>query len=75
VQVTDELLAWADMVFVMEGRLRGMLRRRFPEAVQNKNLVCLEVPDDFQLLQPELLTLLRERLTPYLGEPASGFPL
>ena len=72
VRVTEELVAWADAAFVMEGRLRKMLRRRFPAELIDKTLVCLDVPDDFQFLQPELLTILAERLLPHLGPPASG---
>jgi predicted protein tyrosine phosphatase len=72
VQVTDELLAWADVIFVMERRLRGLLRRRFATLLEGKELVCLEVPDDFQFMQPELLAVLAERLTPYLGQPVSA---
>ena len=67
VQVTDELLAWADVVFVMERRLRTLLRRRFAVALAGKKVVCLNVPDDFQFGQPELMAVLTERLAPHLG--------
>jgi predicted protein tyrosine phosphatase len=70
VQVTDELLAWADVVFVMQRRLRRLLRRRFAAALAGKELVCLGVPDDFQAGQPELVAVLTERLAPHLGPPA-----
>jgi predicted protein tyrosine phosphatase len=71
VQVTEELLAWADVVFVMDRRLSKLLRRRFAAVMEGKELVCLDVPDDFQFLQPELLALLTERLVPWLGPPGS----
>ncbi len=74
VQVTVELLAWADVVFVMERRLRSLLRRRFGAALAGKELVCLEVPDDFQFQQPELVAVLAERLAPHLGPPAASAP-
>jgi predicted protein tyrosine phosphatase len=67
VQVTEELLAWADTIFVMQRRLVKMLRQRFDAVLLGKEVVCLRVPDDYQFLQPELLTILVERLTPYLG--------
>jgi predicted protein tyrosine phosphatase len=69
VRVTDELLAWADVVFVMERRLVRLLRLCFP-TVTDKEVVCLKVPDDYQSMQPELLAVLAERLTPHLGPPA-----
>jgi len=70
VQVTDELLIWADLVFVMERRLHKLLQRRFEEALAGKEVICLEIPDDFQLQQQELISLLTDRLTPYLGQPS-----
>jgi predicted protein tyrosine phosphatase len=70
VQVTDELLAWADVVFVMERRLRRLLRRRFPVTLADREVVSLDVRDDFQFMQPELLAVLAARLAPYLGPPA-----
>jgi predicted protein tyrosine phosphatase len=72
IQVTEELLAWADVVFVMERRLRGLLRRRFKPTLAQKELVCLEVADDFQFQQPELLAILTQKLTPRLGPPAAS---
>lgn len=67
VQVTVELLAWADIVFVMERRLKRLLRQRFGPLPEDKELICLNVPDDFQADQPELVVLLAERLAPHLG--------
>src|SRR5262245_42241391 len=75
VQVTEELLEWADVVFVMEKRLVGMLRRGFKPWLGGKEVVCLDIPDDYQHLQPELRVLLAERLTPYLGAPRESEPM
>jgi predicted protein tyrosine phosphatase len=74
VQLTEELLAWADIIFVMERRLVGMIRNRFRAAVADKEVVCLAIPDDYQFMQAELQSVLVERLTPYLGKPAEPDP-
>src|SRR4051794_29464171 len=71
VQVCAEVLAWAEVVFVMERRLRKLLRLRFGPFLAGKEVVCLDVPDDYQADQPELVAILAERLTPYLGPPAN----
>jgi len=71
VEVTEELLAWADVVFVMEMRLDRLIRKRFAAALEGKAVVCLEIPDEYQFMQPELLAVLTERLTPHLGVPGS----
>ena len=68
-RVHDELLEWANVIVIMEERLREMLQVRFRESVKDKELICLDVPDDFQFLQPELLTILTEKLGPLLGAP------
>ncbi|WP_020470717.1 low molecular weight protein tyrosine phosphatase family protein [Zavarzinella formosa] len=69
IQITPELLDWADVVFVMEQTLLKMIRRRFPDSLIDKELVCLRIPDDYQFMQPELLAILTERLMSYLGQP------
>ncbi len=74
-QVTENLLAWADLVFVMERRLVKMLRRRFRATMLEKELICLAIPDDYQFMQPELQTVLRERLAPYLGPCSTALNL
>ena len=74
VQVTEDLLAWADDIIVMERRLTKMLRRRFFEAMTDRKAITLEIPDDYQCMQQELLAILTERLTPYLGTPDKGLP-
>jgi predicted protein tyrosine phosphatase len=70
-EVTEELLEWADVVFVMESHIAKLLKRRFPEQTQAKPIHSLDIPDDFQRMQPELVALLTERLTPHLGPPAA----
>jgi predicted protein tyrosine phosphatase len=71
-QITEELLAWADVVFVMDRRLARMLQRLHRKALVGKEVVCLDVPDDYQFMQPELQAVLLERLGPHLGAPASA---
>jgi predicted protein tyrosine phosphatase len=69
VQVTDELVAWADVIFVMEKRLHRMFQWRFSTAIGAREVICLNVPDDFQRFQAELVALLTEKLIPFLGPP------
>lgn len=68
-QVTEELLDWADVVFVMERRLERMLRRSFGEHLAGRQVVSLDVPDDYQFMQAELIAVLAERLAPHMGLP------
>ena len=68
-EVTEELLEWADVIFVMEAGLAKLLTRLFPEQTRAKSVRSLAVPDNYQRMQPELVALLTERLVPHLGPP------
>lgn len=61
-----EQLVWADLVLVVERRQRQALLRRFPAVMQGKRLICLDIPDDFACMQPELVTLLERKVGPFL---------
>ena len=66
VPVSAELLEWADLIFVMEKRHRNIIHSRFKEIYQRKRIICLYIPDEFEFMDPELVTLLEEKVTPYL---------
>ncbi len=71
VPFTAELLQWAEIVFVMEELHRFHLERNFPEFARAKRVVCLNVPDIFYYMDPELVLILTEKLRPYLGKPSA----
>ncbi len=62
VQVNAKHVAWAEIILVMEHRHARRLREMFGEALDGKTIHCLDVPDDFEYLDPELIALLRDRL-------------
>lgn len=64
--LTAELLAWADVIFVMEKAHRSKLQRRFRAALGGKRVVCLDIPDDYDFMQPELVRLLETKVSRHL---------
>lgn len=68
--VSPDLLQWADIVFVMEQVHRRRLAQRFRPHLKQARVICLGIPDDFDYLQPELVELLRRRVSPFLPELA-----
>jgi predicted protein tyrosine phosphatase len=68
-RVTEGLLGWADWIFVMEAKHRDYLRDKFPEAIANKKIVCLRIPDDFGFNDPDLIDLLKANLSPHISVP------
>ena len=74
VRVTPELLSWADRIFVMEKSHRNRLSRKFRDSLRGKIVTCLDIPDEFDFMEPALLQILEQRLTPYLGTPENEHP-
>ena len=67
--VTEGHLGWADMIFCMEKSHLNRLRRKFPEALEGKKVICLHIPDDYEFMQADLIDELRGRLGPYVTVP------
>ncbi len=66
IRVTAGHIGWADIVFVMEKKHLRRLQDKFPEALAGKRVICLNIPDDYQFMQPELIELLQSTVPPYL---------
>ena len=64
--LTTELVAWADVIFVMEKAHRSKLQRRFPAALGGRRVICLDIPDDYDFMQPELVQLLETKVSRHL---------
>lgn len=64
--LSAEQVELADLIFVMEKQHRAKLKQRFAASLQGKKVVCLDVPDRFQFMQPELIALLRQKVGQHL---------
>jgi predicted protein tyrosine phosphatase len=65
-QVSADLLEWADRIFVMEESQRRYLKAHFAQSLRDKKIVCLNIPDRYGYMQPELVTVLRAKVLPLL---------
>jgi len=63
--VTPELLQWADVVFVMERAHRNKLSKKFGAHLNSKRIICLDIPDEFDFMDPELVRLLEQKAGPF----------
>ena len=66
VQVNQELVDWADMVFVVseeEGHI-SFLKENFN--IDDKKIINLDIPDMYYTHDPKLKELLIEKVTPYV---------
>jgi len=67
-QVSDDLIEWADRIYVMENHHRNKLRKKFRKALGKTPVITLHIPDEYEYMQPELIALLKERLPVYAAE-------
>ena len=68
IKVAAGHIGWADLIFVMEKKHLRRLQEKFPDELDDKRVVCLNIPDDYQFMQPELITLLQTAVPPHLEE-------
>ena len=64
IRVSQKMIDWADVIFLMERRHRDIIRQRFLFADQA--LVTLDIKDNYQLADPELIERLKSVLSAYL---------
>ena len=63
---TSQTVGWADKIFVMEERHHRFLEKSFATVIHDKEIVCLNIPDIFDYMDPALIRLLREGVEPHL---------
>jgi predicted protein tyrosine phosphatase len=66
VHVNERMLTWADAIFTMDPAQKCALERQFAGHPALERLICLQIPDTFIFLDPELVRLLEERATPHI---------
>jgi predicted protein tyrosine phosphatase len=64
--LSAEQVEWADLIFVMEKQHRAKLKQRFKASLDGKRIVCLDVPDRYEFMQPELVALLQQKVGQHL---------
>lgn len=69
-----EHLEWADAIVVMEKSHRSFIRHKYPEYYDNRKIICLYIPDDFDFMQPELITILKNKVADAYNRGLLGFP-
>ena len=66
VRLSSEQIAWATHLFVMEKTHRSKLTKQYKRHLNGKHIICLDIPDDYDYMQPELVTLLKKKAGAFL---------
>jgi predicted protein tyrosine phosphatase len=64
--LSAELVRWADIIVVMEKTHRNKVQRRFRAALNGKRVICLDIPDEYEFMEPGLVRLLEARMARHL---------
>ena len=67
VKLTLELVAWADIIFVMEEWHRKQLSKKFGDDLEGKKIVCLNIPDEFEFMDATLVSILKSKVPGFLN--------
>jgi protein-tyrosine phosphatase len=66
ITVTEKLINWADLIFVMEKKHKERLRDKFGQLIDDKEIVTLDIKDDYKYMDTELIEILQTSVLPYL---------
>jgi len=64
--VTEKLIVWADLIFVMEKKHKERLTQKFGTLIDEKEKVTLDIKDDYKYMDTELIDILEISVSPYL---------
>ncbi len=64
--VSGDLVEWADDIVVMESKYARQIRKQFAGALNGKRLVCLDIPDKYELMQVELIQQLEAKASRWM---------
>ncbi|WP_175471426.1 low molecular weight protein tyrosine phosphatase family protein [Fontibacillus panacisegetis] len=67
VKVTAGHIGWADIIFVMEKKHQAKLQQRYREELQDKRVIRLDIPDEYEYMDEELIDLLISRVSEHIN--------
>lgn len=64
--LSGDLVEWAEIIFVMEKSHKNKVAKKYKDLLKNKKLACLDIPDNYDRMQPELIRLLENKVPRYV---------
>ena len=64
--LSSEQIAWANIIFVMEKTHRNKLSKKFRPYLSDKRIICLDIPDDYEFMDPVLISILKLKIGKFL---------
>ena len=67
IKLTAKLINWADVIFAMEKRHKQRIIEKFPAETEDKNIVVLDIPDEYKFMDDELIESIKLSVEPFLN--------
>lgn len=68
IRVSQNLITWAELIFVMENKHKKRIVELYRDALIEREIIVLDIPDDYQYMDKELIEILKESVPYYLKE-------
>ena len=70
IRISQKIIDWADIIFVMENehKKRFQISELFSELDNSKEIIVLDIPDDFKYMDEELVKNLEDSVSFYLNK-------
>lgn len=66
-RLTSQMIKWADIIFAMEIIHKKKIKQKYKDKLKGKKLICLNIPDEYDFMQPELISILNEKVSKQLN--------
>ncbi len=66
IKISQKLIDWADVVFVMERKHKDLVKLKFQVNSKAQAIVVLDIEDNYQFGDAELIEIFKERSADYL---------
>ena len=66
VRVSSKDILWADCIFTMEKKHKQRLLDKFPNESKYKQIIVLDIEDDYKYMDDELVEMIKGSVDPYL---------
>ena len=67
IKLTDKLLYWAELIFVMEKRHREIIAEKFDDESYEGKIIVLDIPDEYQYMDQDLVQTLINSVAHYIS--------
>lgn len=65
IKISEKLISWADLIFVMEKKHKQRITEKFAATIPYKEIIVLDIPDDYQYMDEELIEEINVKVSDY----------